>query len=529
MGASRRVAWVCLVLVSSVVSTEASEVSRTPIGGLEIDTLHKLAPSDAGERDSFSSSVDISGDTLVSSAREDDNENGEDSGSVYVLERDPETGLWAESAKLLAFDGEEHDYYGESVAIGGDIVAVGTDRKRAVYVYERDLGGPDDWGLLQKLLAPPDSSGTEFGWEVDLSDDGLQLAVASLGKQQKGGVAGFVYIYERVPGGDFEEVARLEGSDAIGGDQFGFSMALRASGGRLVTGAYLKDERRGRAYVFEDDGAGTWAETGNLISGDVDIADHFGIAASIWDDTIVIGASHDSDVADRAGAAYVFELESTTGAWLETAKLAPFDAGPIAFFGRCLMNKNNIISVAAPGDDDFAVSSGANYLYRRDQGGDGTWGFVYKTSDPDSEERDRYGYSLAMDGDDLIIGADRDLDENGVESGTLYTYTVKEESFLAVHGVCPGQVSLTIAHAGANGRVMVAIGDGPGETVLGGGACAGAVLGLENARTFTPVGTNVNGGTELDRTVPAGLCGKSLQVLDLSNCRTSNIIELPGS
>jgi hypothetical protein len=82
----------------------------------------KLTAADGASDDSFGCSVAISGERIVVGAAHD-NDNGSDSGSAYVFER--EGGTWQQKQKLTATDGAAHDYFGFSVAISGERVVVG--------------------------------------------------------------------------------------------------------------------------------------------------------------------------------------------------------------------------------------------------------------------------------------------------------------------------------------------------------------------------------------------------------------------
>ena len=56
-----------------------------------------------------------------------DEDNGIDSGSAYVFERDAD-GRWNQVSKLLVLDGQEEDRFGYSVSLSGDRLAVGAYR-----------------------------------------------------------------------------------------------------------------------------------------------------------------------------------------------------------------------------------------------------------------------------------------------------------------------------------------------------------------------------------------------------------------
>jgi len=82
----------------------------------------ELLPDDGAAGDRFGHSVALDGDSAIVGAIQDD-DNGENSGSAYVLIR--AAGVWTEQAKLLASDGADLDRFGASVALDGDTAVVG--------------------------------------------------------------------------------------------------------------------------------------------------------------------------------------------------------------------------------------------------------------------------------------------------------------------------------------------------------------------------------------------------------------------
>jgi len=100
--------------------------------------LFKLLASDGTEGDQFGSSIAISGNLAVIAASADD-ENGSHSGSVYIF--DVTTGQ--QLFKLLAADGAAFDFFGRSVAISGNLAFIGADGDNdngsdsgSVYVFQ---------------------------------------------------------------------------------------------------------------------------------------------------------------------------------------------------------------------------------------------------------------------------------------------------------------------------------------------------------------------------------------------------------
>ena len=92
---------------------------------------------------------------LLGLRRRDD---GISSGSAYIFERDS-NGNWSETQKLTTSDPEVYAYFGSSVAISGNYAIVGAylnnNDSGSVYIFERDSNG--NWGNngneTQKLTA----------------------------------------------------------------------------------------------------------------------------------------------------------------------------------------------------------------------------------------------------------------------------------------------------------------------------------------------------------------------------------------
>ena len=84
----------------------------------------------------------------------------------------PSTGQteYLEMVKLTSPDIGGGDHFGEVVAIDGDTIAVGVPDiiigTGAVYVYERNAGGSNAWGLTARLLDPTLEVGEFFGYRV---------------------------------------------------------------------------------------------------------------------------------------------------------------------------------------------------------------------------------------------------------------------------------------------------------------------------------------------------------------------------
>lgn len=255
-----------------------------------------LKASNSGAEDLFGWSVAVSGATAVvgapgeSSSSHSVNGGQNDNtayaaGAAYVFVRSG--GVWSQQAYLKASNSEAYDYFGWSVAVSGDIVAVS-----ALWEDSNAIGTDGD----QTNNNAPD--------------------------------AGAVYVFVR-NGTSWSQEAYLKASNTDAGDRFGVRLGM--SNETLVVGADREDSSAtgvgglqtddsardsGAAYVFIRSGT-NWIQQAYLKASNTDAGDLFGSAVGVSEDTIVIGAHlEDSNAtgvngqqgagASDSGAAYVF-------------------------------------------------------------------------------------------------------------------------------------------------------------------------------------------------------------------------------
>jgi hypothetical protein len=280
--------------------------------------VKKITPSDVDNAGDFGFSVAIDGDTILVGAPLSYNGSGELSGSAHVFERDHGgADNWGEMKKIEPADGDLWDRFGYSVSISGNTIVAGarTDddngsNSGSAYIYERDRGGADNWGLVKKIIAGDGESYDEFGYSVSLSDSTI---VVGASKDYYGGSnVGSAYIFERDQGGadNWGEMKKIIAGDPDIGDHFGYSVGI--SGDSVLIGAYLDDDsayNSGSAYIFERDHGGidNWGEVKKITPPGNDTWVEYGNSVAIDNSTIVVGAHQDNDTGDDAGAAYVYQ------------------------------------------------------------------------------------------------------------------------------------------------------------------------------------------------------------------------------
>ena len=203
---------------------------------------YKLSASDGSRYDAFGSSVSISGDRVFVGAYQDD-DKGTDSGSVYVY--DWNDTYYDETNKLTASDGAAGDYFGYSLSGDGNNVVVGaymddvndTDAGSAyVYRWNETTSSYDEY----KLTASDGSGGDYFGYSVSISGD--YVAVGACNDDDSGIDSGSAYVYEW-DGSAYNEITKIVASSGAGGDNFASSVSI--SGNKLMVGT-----ASGEAYVY---------------------------------------------------------------------------------------------------------------------------------------------------------------------------------------------------------------------------------------------------------------------------------------
>lgn len=193
----------------------------------------------------------------------------------------------------------------------------------------------------------------------------------------------------------------LDGSDVGADDGFGFSVG--ASRDTIVVGSLRDDEKgelAGAAYVFERDGM-QWNETAKLTGSDLDGNDVFGRAVAVDGKTIVVGADAEDSIAPDAGAAYVFRRRPN-GTWKEVAKLTATDGIAEEGMGLSVAVQGKRIAVGVPGFEGGGLTAGRVLVFRK-QGR--SWNLEGEVVAKDGKIDDGFGFAVAIHRKTLIVGA----------------------------------------------------------------------------------------------------------------------------
>jgi hypothetical protein len=269
-----------------------------------------------------------------------------------------------------------------------------------------------------KLKASDNAPFYEFGFSVAVSED--TAVIGAPGALFGSTTAGAAYVLTR-RGSTWDLQQKLTAGDAESGDTFGWSVAV--SGNIIVIGRPFDSEAgfaSGSAYVFAREG-GVWSQWQKLVPSDLENGDEFGISVSISRDTAVIGTI----VGDTA---YVFVRSENL--WIQQQKLAA--SGAFTFGAAVAVSGDT----AVIGAFEEGGSTGAAYVFVRNHG---VWSQQQKLKPSEFLGASDFGYSVAIKGDTVLVGAPLDL-HAGFASGSAFV-------FVRRRGVWSEQQRLTASDA----------------------------------------------------------------------------------
>ncbi len=292
--------------------------------------------------------------------------------------------------------------------LAGLVVAIGT----VVLASQVVLAQPCLLNESAELIPSDTRAGDRFGIAVDVQDH--QVIVGAYYAETDGlDKAGTAYIYTENASGWSE--TKLVPSDPQALGRFGSSVAIL--GDLAMVGA----SGAGAVYVFAFDGS-EWTEVQKLTSGNGN--DHFGASVDLSGDAALVGA-RSADLANfNAGAAYVFRLQGSL--FQLEATLTASDGGVTDYFGTSVAISGQAIVVGAEREDEMGSNAGAAYAFRfspNDCPEDTCpWTEEAKLTASDGAAGDELGFSVAISGDTIVVGARNNSGNGLTQSGAAYAF-----------------------------------------------------------------------------------------------------------
>jgi len=176
-----------------------------------------------------------------------------------------------------------------------------------------------------------------------------------------------------------------------------------------------------------------------LTASDAAADDVFGISVSLDGDRAIVGAYQGGAGGTSTGSAYLFRRNGAR--WVEESKLMPSDGVFDDRFGVSVSLRGDRVLIGASGDDDAGYTAGSAYLFRFDGG---AWVEEAELMAGDAVEDARFGSSVALSDDRAVIGASRD-DDAGDAAGAVYIFEREDTMWVET-------AKLTASDAAVNDR-----------------------------------------------------------------------------
>jgi hypothetical protein len=172
----------------------------------------------------------------------------------------------------------------------------------------------------------------------------------------------------------------------------------------------------------------------------------FGRSAALADGTAIIGAPQ--YFGSTPGSVGVFEHVAADWHWTQT--LRPSDGAVQDEFGWSVAMTGDLLVIGAKANDEQGNNAGAVYVFRHDGR---RWVEEQKLAMSNPDPWDSLGWSVAIDGDVIVAGAIED-DDAATDAGAIYVYRwngeqwVEEQKLTASDGGAGDWLGWSVAVAG---------------------------------------------------------------------------------
>ncbi|MCW1883708.1 FG-GAP repeat protein [Luteolibacter flavescens] len=335
--------------------------------------------------------------------------------------------------------------FGDNIVAVGNFMAVSEDNR--VLLYERNGGTWEPFARKPVLLSTGDNSDEFGHYvlmpdrnTIFVSDPLYNARTPSDGTNNDQGA---VYVYGRDVGGDnnwglIKQITATDHQLPNGALSKGLGDVMAYSDGRLVVSAKASSVGMKFLYVFEKDRGGTnqWGQVPGVKLEGTDLSmSHFAYTLALTGDTLIVGSpfegyretpSSPSDIG--RGALFIYHRnQGGSDRWglLPNGRRYAPDGVTADYFGRTISISGDQVAVGAIGRDLSSTQrdAGTVYILSRNEGGPGNWGITpTRITAPDAAAGDEFGAVAVLRGDVLAVCANND-DVAGVnDAGSIYLF-----------------------------------------------------------------------------------------------------------
>jgi hypothetical protein len=390
------------------------------------------------DNDQFGQSISLSGGRALVGAQLDDT-GGTDTGRAYLF--DAATGALLQTYANPNPGGlptsVPSDSFGQRVSLSGNLALIGApsdetgttfNNSGSAYLFNSTTGA-----LLRTFTNPTPASSDSFGQAVAVS--GNRALISAIGDDAGVSNSGAAYLFDTTTGALLRTFANpVPGPTS--GDNFGVAVALSGNFALIST---INDDtaalNAGAAYLFDiTTGAllhtflNPTPELNNVFGNN----DNFGFSVALSSTKALVGAPNENVNGFHNGAAYLYDL--TTGALLNTLLIPTPNSDTEEFLGTAVALSDDFALAGAPfrnlGPALSQKDLGAAFLFNANTGA-----FLQELDDVSPTRNDGFGFSVALDGRQALVGAQSDR-VNGIVAGQVFYYApqaaVPEPASIAV-------------------------------------------------------------------------------------------------
>ena len=335
-----------------------------------------------------------------------------ETGSAFLYQLNEWGQAWSET-ELVSNSTRTSDRFGYSVAISDGGVFVGStlhDHASVINsgaVYRFNQTGE----FQQKLIQPNAQRGDQFGFAIDV--DGLQVVASGVGIDSTGNNSGRVVEF----GVENDVWVLSDVFDVAGFSRSGHAVAIDA--GNLIVGVPTGDgvetfhRVSGSQEITFDY---TIHQAALQIQGEA--ADSFGWSVASTENWAVVGApTAVTRSSIQGGSVWVFQRSGDE--WNFHSQLTPSSVAHGDHFGSSLAIEGNLLVVGSRLADAGNTDAGAAYVFELN--GD-QWQWTDRLFATGINQGDQFGYSVATDGQRIVVGAIYDEVGTVVNSGTATVF-----------------------------------------------------------------------------------------------------------
>lgn len=160
----------------------------------------------------------------------------------------------------------------------------------------------------------------------------------------------------------------------------------------------------------------SWQEQAKLVAENRENAAEYGSSVALYDTYLVVGADKENqytsvgNILGTAGAVYIYNRDQS-GNWNLFQELAASDKSAYARFGHSVSVNGDYLIVGANRENLNISGNNVGAAYIFEKGETGNWVEVQKLVASDRDDGDHFGISVSISGNYAIVGANREDDD----------------------------------------------------------------------------------------------------------------------